>query len=370
MATRPALPCLPAAPRLKHSTRGLLPTRMKVRTRSAKRFTPPRAFAYLPSVDLAGRAVALSADIPTIFDQPLASHHKLIGRWVAAREETGGAFTRAAARRHIEQVFDVAVMEILSGVEAVDLRVAVLGSEEEATPAIAIICETLGQLDLGWIETSEAPTSWRAAAYRALEQKLGLLLPIFGYDDLFEQIAMYYWDGQTEDGPARESLIYHYGVDAEELDELTLPSEMNARRPDWMIAANAAPRRRLPAALRCKLDALDRAHQALAQIDPERSAWTFDYEIVCDYIPGIEECSSLPPLTLVPFEHFARELDEVARHGMEMGFMDIAGLCPLSDASQIDDWFTSLRLGAQFLACVQDLIQFDPAKSGGRHVRP
>lgn len=370
MATRPAPPCLPAAPRPRHSTRGLRSTRTRILTGPAKPLRPPQVCAFLPSVDVAGRAVALSADIPTVFDQPLAAHHKLIGHWVAAREETGRAFTRAGARRHIEQVFDTAVMKILSGIEAVDLRVAVLGSEEEATPAIAIICETLGQLDLGWIEGTEAPTSWRAAAYQALEQKLGLLLPIFGYDDLFEQIAMYYWDGHTDDGAARESLIYHYGVDGEELDELTLPSEMNARRADWMIAANAAPRRRLPAALRRKLDALDRAHQALAQIDPERNAWTFDYETVCDYIPGIEECSSLPPLTLVPFEHFARELDEVARHGMEMGFMDIAGLCPLSDASQIDDWFTSLRLGAQFLACVQDLIQFDPIKSGGRHVRP
>lgn len=370
MATRPAPPCLPAAPRLKHSTRGLHPTRMKVLTRPAKRFTPPRAFAYLPSVDLAGRAVALSADIPTIFDQPLASHHKLIGRWVAGREETARAFTRAAARRHIERVFDAAVMEILSSIDCVDLRIAVLGSEEEVSPAIAIICESLGQIDLGWIEASNAPTSWRATAYRALEEKLGRVLPIFGYDDLFNQISMYYWDGETEDEPARQSLIYHYGVDAEELDEMTLPSELNARRPDWMIAANAAPRRRLPAALRGKLNALDRAYQALAEIDPERNAWTFDHEIVCDYIPGIEECSSLPSLTLVPFEHFTRELDEVARHGMEMGFMDIAGLCPLSDANQIDDWFTSLRLGAQFLACVQDLIQFDPAKPGGRHARP
>ncbi|GAY24369.1 hypothetical protein [Sphingobium fuliginis] len=331
---------------------------------------PRQVCAFLPSADLAGRAVAFSADIPTVFDQPLAAHHKLIGRWVSAREEAAMTFTRAAARRHIERVFDAAVMEILASIESVDLRVAVLGSEEENPPAIAIICETLGQLDLGWIEASDAPTSWRAAAYRVLEQKLGLLLPIFGYDDLFEQIAMYYWDGHTDDGAARESLIYHYGVDGEELDELTLPSELNARRPDWMIAANAAPRRRLPIALRRKLDALDRSHQALAEIDPERNAWTFDYEAVCDYIPGIEECSSLPPLTLVPFEHFTRELDEVARHGMEMSFMDIAGLCPLSDASQIDDWFTSLRLGAQFLACVQDLIQFDPTKWGGRHVRP
>ena len=70
----------------------------------------------------------------------------------------------------------------------------------------------------------------------------------------------------------------------------------------------------------------------------------------------------MPPLTLVPFEHFARELDDVARHGMEMGFMDVAGLCPLPDAENIDDWFASLRLGARFLLAAQDLIQLDPAQ--------
>ena len=72
------------------------------------------------------------------------------------------------------------------------------------------------------------------------------------------------------------------------------------------------------------------------------------------------ECSSLPPLTLVPFEQFARELDDIARNGMEMGFMDIAGIFPLPHADRIDDWFTSLRLGAQFLVAAQDLIRLDP----------
>jgi len=57
----------------------------------------------------------------------------------------------------------------------------------------------------------------------------------------------------------------------------------------------------------------------------------------------------------------ARELDDVARHGMEMGFMDLAGICPLPDAGRIDDWFASLRLGADFLIAAQNLLQFDPA---------
>jgi hypothetical protein len=69
----------------------------------------------------------------------------------------------------------------------------------------------------------------------------------------------------------------------------------------------------------------------------------------------------LPPLTLVPVEQFAREVDDVGRHGMEYGFMDIAGFCPLPDSVPIDDWFASLRVGARFLLAAQDLIQLDPA---------
>ena len=69
-----------------------------------------------------------------------------------------------------------------------------------------------------------------------------------------------------------------------------------------MIAANAAASKRLPTALRRKLDTLDRASKALGGLESERNAWNCDFEIIQDYIPGYEECSSLPPLTLVPFE--------------------------------------------------------------------
>src|SRR3546814_13402466 len=84
------------------------------------------------------------------------------------------------------------------------------------------------------------------------------------------------------------------GADAEELDELTLPSEMNARRPDWMIKENAAPSARLPVGLRRSLARFRAAHNALETIRPERNAWDFDLQVAYDYIPGIEECSSLP----------------------------------------------------------------------------
>jgi hypothetical protein len=65
-------------------------------------------------------------------------------------------------------------------------------------------------------------------------------------------------------------------------------------------------------------------------------------------------------MTLVSADHFARELDDVGRPGMELGFLDIAGLCPLADAGDIDRWFASLKLGADFLLAAQDLVLTDP----------
>ena len=80
-----------------------------------------------------------------------------MGRWVAAREGAPRRYTRVGARKRIEQVFNAAVLEILAPIELVDLRVAVLVGEDNNPPAIALVCETLGQLDLGWIETGDAP---------------------------------------------------------------------------------------------------------------------------------------------------------------------------------------------------------------------
>ncbi len=102
------------------------------------------------------------------------------------------------------------------------------------------------------------------------------------------------------------------------------------------------------------------AHRALGKLRPDGNAWHLDLSMAREYLPEIAEYASLPPLTLVPFEQFARELDDVMRSGMEMGFMDLAGLCPLPDATRIDDWFASLRVGARFLHAAQDLIRFNP----------
>jgi hypothetical protein len=165
----------------------------------------------------------------------MAAHHRLIGRWVAAQEAAPQAVTRTQARGHIERVFKAAALDILQPIEIVDLRVVVLHGEDHGPPAIAVICDSMGQLDLGWIETSEAPIPWRATAYQTLGQTLGCALPIVGYQDLFAEIAMYYWEGETDDEAARQCLIAYHGADAEDFDELSLPSTMNARRPEWMI---------------------------------------------------------------------------------------------------------------------------------------
>jgi hypothetical protein len=361
MATRPALPALPAAPGPRPSTRRSRPARTRTRANSASLSAPLAPCVSRRSAELAGTSVALSPDIPVLFDQPFGAHHKLLGQWALSLESALPPLSRPAARRHVERAFDVAVRDILDCIDLVDLRVVVLhGGEEGGPPAIAIICDTLGQIDLGWIEVGDAPISWRAAAYQALDKSLSRLLPIYGYEFLLEEIAIYYWDGETEDEAARQSLIAYHGADRDDLENMTLPSEMNARRPGWMIAANAAPSKRLPPALRRKLDALAQASEALGGLESERNAWNCDFEIILDYIPGYDECASLPPLTLVPFEQFARELDDIARNGMEMGFMDIAGLCPLAAADRVDDWFTSLRLGTRLLAAAQDLIRLDP----------
>ncbi len=313
------------------------------------------------SADLVGRAVTLSPDIPSIFDAPLAAHHKLIGRWAAAREKQARTYSRVEARQRIERVFGATVADILRPVEIADFRAAVILSEQGGPPAIALICQSLGQIDLGWIETGEAPIAWRAAAYQMLDKTLRAALPIFNYDDLFEEISMYYWDGEFEDEAARQALIHYHGADAETLDELTMPSEMNARRPEWMLADKAAPTAELPKPLRAALQTVGQAHAALKAAMPERNAWYFEWDQLLEYIPEMEECTRLPPMTLVPFDQFTRELDDVARHGMEMGFTDVAGIVPLENASLIDDWFASLALGAQFLLAAQALIQLDPA---------
>jgi hypothetical protein len=337
---------------------------------SPSRFSRRPASASRPLADLAGRSVALSIDIPAVFDAPLAPHHKMIGRWAAAREESARRYTRHGARQHIERVFETAVVEILKPFDLADLRVVALIGEDNLPPALAVICDSVGQLDLGWIEKSNllsdtlfgnvAPVGWRAAAYKALEETLRVALPVFGYTDLFEEVSAYYWDGETDDASARACLIEYHGADEGVLDDMTLPSEMNARRPDWMTAKSATLKE-MPTDLRRAIARLRDAHKAIKDLGTDGNAWRFDIDLMHAYIPGFEDCSHLPSMTIVPFDQFARELDDVARHGMEQGFFDVSGLCPLTDGDQVDDWFASLKLGAEFLLAAQDLINLDPA---------
>ncbi|RSV44507.1 hypothetical protein CA234_02925 [Sphingomonas sp. ABOLE] len=269
----------------------------------------------------------------------------------------------------IERSFEHQVLGILGGNTLADLRVVVLaGNGAELPPAIAIICDSVGQIDLGWIEqtnvlrnslfASVAPVGWRAAAYRSLS-KLALVLPLFDFDGMMEELSGYYWDGETTDEGARHSLVEYFGQDPE---ELTLPSHIEARRPDFMLAENAAPMKALPASLRAKLRRLSAAHDALKEHWRQGNAWFFERSEVSDYLPEYEDASYLPPMTTVPFDAFAQELDEVGRIGMETAFFNIAGLCPLPEADAIERWFATLRLGAELIAAAQDLIDFNPAE--------
>ncbi len=308
-------------------------------------------------------------EVPAIFDASLAPHHKLIGRWVAARAGSDELYTRHEARRHIEQVFKAAVLDILKPFDLADLSVVALVGEANLPPALAVICDSVGQIDLGWIEKSNvlsdtlsgpvAPVGWRAAAYSLLESTLGTALPVFSYADLFEEVSAYYWDGATDDAGARATLIEYHGEDPDVLYDMTLPSEMNGRRPDWMTG-KPAPLKDMPRPLRLAIAHVRETHAALKAAGRGNNAWCVDREHWSEYLPGLEDSSHLPPLTLVPFDHFARELDDVGRFGMEQGFDNVAGLCPLTDAATIDAWFATLKLGADFLLAAQQLISLDP----------
>lgn len=332
------------------------------------------ALPLRPSANLAGRSVALSADIPAAFDAPLGAHHKAIGRWLIDREASRETFTRGEARKHIEQAFDQAVQEAMGNTILADLRVVVLqGDDQQMPPALAIICDSVGQIDMGWIEKtnvlshtltgSVAPVGWRARAYQALNV-LGSVLPVFGYQEMIDELSNYYWDGETDDAEVRRVMVEFHGHDPE---DVILPSAIAAKRPDFMLAENAAPLKALPVALRQRLRRLQTAFDALRNFDQPANAFGgFDFHEACEYMPEYEECSHLAPMTLVPFDDFSREVDEIGRFGMEMGFMNLTGFCPIKDATTVAQWFTSLRLGAEVIAAAQDLIDFDPTDTRAR----
>jgi hypothetical protein len=308
--------------------------------------------------------------VPTLFDTPLAPHHRALGRWVAARDTDAQRFTRDEARKHIERVFNDAVMDILKPLEIAGYRVAALLGDNERPPALAVICDSIGQLDLKWIEKSNvlrntaleqvAPVAWQATAYKELSDRLGIALPVFGYGDLFDEVSLWFWEGATDDEAAKRFLVDMHGADPEDLGDYTLPSEMNARRPDWMLPEKAVALKHLPKGLAAKIRAFRRAFDVLKNTQTDGSAWRFDFDEIREYLPHLEDAATLPPMTIVPFDEFAREIDEVCRTGMEYGFMDVAGLCPITDAASIDAWFASFKLGVDFLLRAQELIDLNP----------
>jgi len=371
MANSPNMPDPSAAPLSARSMRAFASAPAATKA-GASRLRRLQASPSRRSVDIAGRGVRLSHAVPGGFDAPLAAHHKLIGHWVDRHVPAAGPLTRAEARKHIEQAFQREVLSILGGNTLADLRVIALAGDGDAMPpAIAIICDSIGQIDLGWIEQtnvlantlrgSVAPVGWRAAAYKALHQ-ITAVLPIFGFDEMMDELSAYYWDGETTDEGARRALVTLHGLDPED-DAVVLPSQIMARRPDYMLAHNADGLKDLPPVLRAKLRRLTAAWNALKGHKHPTDVWHFDSDRVHAYLPEYEDTVPLPPMTLVSFDDFAEQLDLIGQSGMELGSFNVAGFCSLTGPGTLTQWFASLRLGAELLAAAQDLIDFDPRKA-------
>lgn len=366
MATRPVQPFQNAAAKPQRFIRKSLLRGKGVANLSSR----PLACISRPSAELAGRSITLSPDVPTAFDGPLGVHHKMLGQWAAARDTTARLYTRGEARQHIERLFNAAVLEILNPIDIVDLRVMVLQGEDDMPPVLALICDSIGQLDLDWIEKSNAlrvtmfeqvaPVGLQAAAYQALATSLNAAVPMIGFDHLMEELAAYYWDGETSDECAIRGMMEWRGLEEDEIDAEQLPSAIIARRPPWMIAESAYPLTKLPAGLAARIRRLRKAHAALAELPLTGSAWRYNSDLILQYLPEYEDRGTLPPMTIVPFDVFAREIDDVARIGMEQGFDDIVGLYQLGDPVAVDQWFASLKLGAELLLAAQDIITTNP----------
>lgn len=367
MATRPVPPSPNAAGKPQRFTRKSSLRRKGEASRSLRR----AAFTSLHSADLPGRAVALSPEIPTAFHGPLGPHHKVMGPWAAGQDQDARLYTRGEARQRIERLFNGAVLEILGPIKIVDLRAAVVeGAEGGFPPAIALICDSIGQMDLGWIEKSNAlrvsmfeqvaPVCMQAAAYRALAGTLNSAVPMIGFEDLMEELSAYYWDGSLDDEGAIQTMKDWRGLEDDDIDPDQLPSGVLSRRPAWMLAENAAPLKCLPVGLANRIRRLRKASKALDALPHGESAWHYNGEFVLEYFPEYMDYGTLPPMTIVPFDVFAREIDDVARPCMETGFNDIVGLYQLPDPAVVDRWFTSLKLGAELLLAAQDLIDTNP----------
>ncbi|WP_408586462.1 hypothetical protein [Novosphingobium sp.] len=146
-------------------------------------------------------------------------------------------------RRRIERTFAQAVADAIGPCGLADVRAFVFEGASDRPPAIAIVCDSIGQIDLGWIEKtntlshtlrgSVAPVAWRARAYSALASTLNAVLPVFGYDDMIEELSAYYWDGETDDEAARHTMVTYFGADP---DDLTLPSDVAANLYPWCSA--------------------------------------------------------------------------------------------------------------------------------------
>lgn len=321
------------------------------------------------SAKLAGGRVTLSPAVPTRFDAALNKHHIAIGRWVLEHRTQSSALTHDAARSLIEITFVDEVKRILAPIELADLHVMVLlnSYDDKAPPALIISNKSQGQIDLGWIETDEdAPIAWHRRAYQALVRAIQPIIPAITYDDMFEHLSHLYWDGETDDEAARESLRTYQDYDESDLAGMTMPSQLDAKRPEWMLDRSDHIPDQIHSELEAILADITAASEGLEKARKRADAFQFtDMEDLCAYAPWYKESLGLPSMTVVPFEIFASEIDDVARHGMESGFLDVSGIYHLDrdDPADIDNWFTTLRAGVAVIEAVQRLTAWTPPPS-------
>lgn len=306
----------------------------------------------------------LSPAIPTRFGNPVGKHHVIIGNWAKEMLASAGPVSESGFKHLIEATFAKVVGDILAPIKLCDLHVMVLlHSEEDEKPAIIIANKSQGQVDLGWIETAEnAPMEWRCAAYRALVSNIHPIIPMITFDDMFEHLSMLYWDGSTEDHEAREALIHDHGHDEEDLEGMTMPSDVKAKAPAWMDDyAGEAPARPFHPELAKLFRDLRKARRRFDKAQAKANPFAFDFDDLCSYAPWYEESYCLPPMTVVPFDIFAEEIDDCARGGMEQGFLDVCGLYLIDPASpQIDKWLETLRASVAVIDCIQRLTAWEP----------
>lgn len=322
--------------------------------------------------DLAGRAIKISPAVPVGFYNALSPAQRRIGLCLPSDDLP--PLTQLQASSWIDKQFDALIQPLLAPVRFLGYDISVRATacnfdNKDAAPKAACIISTngVGFLDFRWIADPDAPVSWARIAYKAIRDHLPLVAPCHTYDDFMEAMACYHWGGELDDEKAKEEIQLYWNDNGEgeeiDFDDHLLPSQLEARRPDWMIIDKDHPlpeRKALPPLLRQALINIKRTARTVRRsIHSEKSAWHFDHEEACQYVPEIDEAAHYPPLLLIPEEPFIAEADDLYRLGWEVGFMDVTGVMEITDKPDFDVFLASFKAGIDLLLAIQTLLDLD-----------